>query len=241
MAGEVLKLRFAAMVPAIVCLGAAVLGGTRVSTADARDARSTLAGLVELLGRDGKRSPAANTVVWIPGIAPEDAGGAPVMASKDKRFAPHVLAVAAGTEVSFPNVDPIFHNVFSLSPENRFDLGLYRKGAAKSVHMVSPGLVRVFCNIHADMAAFVMVLDHAAFTVTGPDGRYRFASVPAGAHVVHVWNERAANQERAITIEADAASPHADFVLDVSTFKAQSHKNKFGREYPPVNKDVDRY
>jgi len=124
-----------------------------------------LAGKVEILDKDKKHAPGANSVVWIPGlnVPTPSTMVMPEMASQDKRFAPHILAVAAGTEVSFPNRDPIFHNVFSLTPEDKFDLGLYRKGAAKSVRLTTPALVRIYCNIHADMAAFVMVLDKAQF------------------------------------------------------------------------------
>jgi plastocyanin len=224
-----------------------------------------LSGRIEILDKDKKRWPGANSVVWIPGIAhsgtaPAAAATAASMASQEKHFAPHVLAVAAGTDVSFPNHDPIFHNVFSLTPENTFDLGLYRKGAAKSVRMGAPALVRIYCNIHSDMAAFVMVLDRAAFTVTDADGSYRLSlsALPAGTHSVYAWNERTGEQAQQITIgpagsgsasasaSTSAAAPTGsalklDFLLDASAYRAQGHKNKYGREYPPVSKDVDRY
>ena len=205
-----------------------------------------LAGRVDILDKDKKHTPGANSVVWIPGLTPPEAppaAGAPVMpamASQEKRFAPHILAVAAGTEVSFPNRDPIFHNVFSLTPENKFDLGLYRKGAAKSVRMTTPALVRIYCNIHADMAAFVMVLDRALFMVTGADGVYLLPAIPAGQYTVHVWNERTGEQTQPVTIDP-AAPARLDLLLDASAYKPQAHTNKFGRAYPPVSKDVDRY
>jgi plastocyanin len=251
-------LRFA-VVTVIVCFGAAILCVGSAHEPEPRhlappDAgRIELSGRIEILDKTHNRSPAANTVVWIPGVAQRDtpalpaaAATTPEMSSKDKRFAPHVLAVTAGTEVAFPNVDPIFHNVFSLSPENRFDLGLYRKGAAKTVRLIAPGLVRVYCNIHPDMAAFVMVLDRAAFTVTGTDGTYRLSAPPAGSYTVHVWHERSGEQEQPIVIAPSSAQPapapaRADFLLDGSPDKPQTHKNKNGRDYPPVSKDVDRY
>lgn len=201
-----------------------------------------LAGRVEILDKDKKHAPGANSVVWIPGLTqPASANSATAsMASQGKRFAPHVLAVSAGADVSFPNLDPIFHNVFSLTPENKFDLGLYRKGAAKSVRMSGQSLVRIYCNIHSDMAAFVMVLDHAAFTVTDADGGYRLP-VPAGQYTVFAWNERTGEQPQQVTIDPAAAPARLDFLLDASTYKPQPHKNKYGQNYPPVSKDVDRY
>jgi plastocyanin len=223
---------------------------------------ANLSGRIEILDKDKKRTPGAHSVVWIPGIAqsgtPASAGAGSAatastsMASQEKHFAPHVLAVAAGTDVSFPNLDPIFHNVFSLTPENKFDLGLYRKGAAKSVRMGAPGLVRIYCNIHSDMAAFVMVLDRAAaFTVTDADGGYRLAGLPAGQYSVYAWNERTGEQAQKIAIDqaglvqagpaSTSAAPKLDFLLDATAYRAMAHKNKYGREYPPVSKDVDRY
>ena len=206
-----------------------------------------LSGRVEILDKDKKHTPGANSVVWIPGLttAPPVATVMPEMASQDKRFTPHILAVTAGTEVSFPNRDPIFHNVFSLTPENKFDLGLYRKGAAKSVRMGAPTLVRIYCNIHSDMAAFVMVLDRAAFAVADADGTYRLSAVPAGQYSVYAWNERTGDQVQKLAIDpsapAGSPAPKLDFLLDASAYRAMAHKNKYGREYPPVSKDVDRY
>jgi plastocyanin len=217
--------------------------------AHAAAATTELTGTIEILDKDKKHAPGANSIVWIPGLTPASASAvsgpasaaATQMAQQQKRFAPHVLAVAAGTEVSFPNLDPIFHNVFSLTPENKFDLGLYRKGAAKSVRMGAPALVRIYCNIHADMAAFVMVLDHAAFTVTDAEGRYHLPAVPAGAYSVFVWNERTGARNLPLTVDPAAGGAHLDFTLDASAYKPQAHKNKFGRDYPPIRNDVDRY
>ena len=97
-----------------------------------------------------------------------------------KRFDPRVVAVRKNATVEFPNADPIYHNVFSVSGANRFDLGLYRSGASKSKKFDEPGLVRVYCNIHPQMVGFVMVVDSDFVAVTGPDGAFRFESVPPG-------------------------------------------------------------
>ena len=103
------------------------------------------------------------------------------MKSDQKRFRPRVVAVPLHGSVDFPNVDSIYHNVFSVSGGNRFDLGLYRSGASKSRQFDEAGLVRVFCNIHPQMVGFVLVVDSDFVATTGPDGKFRFDGVPAGS------------------------------------------------------------
>ena len=108
------------------------------------------------------------------------------MASEGKRFLPHLVAIQAGETVDFPNADRIFHNAFSVSPGNQFDLGLYRKGASKSHTFTTPGVVHVYCNIHQDMAGYVLVLPSARAVVTGADGIFRFTDVQPGRQNVKV-------------------------------------------------------
>jgi plastocyanin len=112
----------------------------------------------------------------------------PQLAQKGQQFVPRVLAVAQGTAVEFPNMDPIFHNVFSLSPVKRFDLGRYPRGQSRRVVFTKPGLVNVFCDIHSSMAAYVLVLPHHAFTQPDADGAFRLPDLPAGRYVLHVWH-----------------------------------------------------
>jgi plastocyanin len=127
----------------------------------------------------------------------QDAGGAlppgrPGRASLDQRdetFVPHVLAITVGTIVDFPNNDKTFHNVFSLSRVRRFDLGRYGAGQSQSVRFDRPGIVRVFCDIHSHMNAFVHVFSHPYFAVTDADGRYRIDGLPPGRYTVAAWFE----------------------------------------------------
>ncbi|HYN42094.1 MAG TPA: hypothetical protein VE129_09980, partial [Thermoanaerobaculia bacterium] len=114
---------------------------------------------VTVIGSDGKSLPAADAVAWFPGLRGPAPAAPPRMSSRDKRFEPRVLAVPRGSAVTFPNYDKIFHNVFSLSEGSPFDLGLYRNGAARTTSFETPGVVRVYCNIHPQMAAYVVVLD----------------------------------------------------------------------------------
>jgi plastocyanin len=129
----------------------------------------------------------------------------PARAAMDQRnetFVPHVLAITAGTVVEFPNSDRFYHNVFSLSKPARFDLGRYAVGKSKSVRFNQPGIVRVFCEIHSHMNAFILVFGHPFFAMTDSDGRYRINNVPAGTYNVIAWNEGIASEPKAVTIPA---------------------------------------
>ena len=117
-------------------------------------------------------------------------------------FIPHVLPVLVGETVEFPNLDPIFHNVFSLSRTETFDLGRYPKGESRSVTFDKAGVVPVFCHLHSDMSAVVVVLENSLFVVPGPDGNYRISGVPEGRYKLIAWHERSEPVETEITVAA---------------------------------------
>ena len=135
-----------------------------------------------------------------------------VMDQRNETFVPHVLAVTTGTTVDFPNSDRIYHNVFSLSKARPFDLGRYAVGRSKSVRFDRPGIVRVFCDIHSHMSAFILVFSHPFFSVTGADGRYRIENVPPGSYTLVAWNEGVASASRSVIV-ADGTPTEADFTL----------------------------
>jgi plastocyanin len=112
------------------------------------------------------------------------------MRQEDERFAPHILPILRGTSVAFPNADDVFHNVFSLSSAKTFDLGRYPKGSVKSEQFDRSGVVQVFCHIHSDMSAVVLVLDNAFYTVPAASGHYEIDGVPPGEYTVIGWHER---------------------------------------------------
>jgi plastocyanin len=126
-----------------------------------------------------------------------------VMDQRNETFVPHVLAVMTGTVVDFPNSDKTYHNVFSLSKPKRFDLGRYAAGRSKSVRFERPGLVRVFCDIHTHMNAFILVFNHPYFDVTDVDGRFRLDDVPAGTYTVAGWYEGETRITRSVTVGAN--------------------------------------
>ena len=126
--------------------------------------------------------------------------GRAAMDQRNERFVPHLLAVMVGTYVDFPNSDLTYHNVFSLSRAKRFDLGRYAAGKSKGVRMDRPGVVRVFCDIHSHMNAFILVFNHPFFDVTDDDGRFELPSLPAGTYTLVGWYEGEARITRPVVV-----------------------------------------
>ena len=117
-------------------------------------------------------------------------------------FIPHVLPIVKGSTVDFPNRDPIFHNVFSLSGTESFDLGRYPKGDSRSVTFNQAGIVPVFCHLHSDMSAIIMVLENPFFVVPDPDGHYRIKNIPPGNYTLVAWHERSEQIEQQVDVIA---------------------------------------
>ena len=144
-------------------------------------------------------------------VAPSAAFEDPVrtrerMDQRNETFVPHVLAIRTGTIVDFPNSDRIYHNVFSLSPTRRFDLGRYAVGHSKSIRFDRPGVVRVFCDIHSHMSAFILVFSHRYFAVTQPDGTFQLPPVPAGTYMLAAWFEGEVRANRQVVVRAGETS-----------------------------------
>jgi plastocyanin len=147
---------------------------------------------------------APKTSALVPGHA--------VLDQRDERFVPHVLAITTGTVVDFPNSDRIYHNVFSLSKTRPFDLGRYAAGRSKSVTFDRPGIVRVFCDIHSHMNAFILVFNHPFYALTDMDGRYRIDNVPPGTYNLVAWNEGVSSGPQAVTVP-EGGEAELDFAL----------------------------
>ena len=148
----------------------------------------------------------ANVVVYFESAASLTGAGEPSpgpfrMEQSRETFLPHVLPVVAGAVVEFPNGDPIYHNVFSLSRASSFDLGRYPKGSSRTVRFDRTGIVKVFCHIHSDMSAVIMVLENPFFAVPDSSGEFSISGIPPGRYVVTGWHERARAIHREVTIE----------------------------------------
>lgn len=160
--------------------------------------------------------------------APAAAGKASIL-HKNKTFLPHVVAVPAGSTVTFPNDDAIFHNAFSRSSAEPFDMGLYRAGDSRQRVFAQAGAYHVFCNIHPQMSAFLVVAPTPYVAVAAPDGAWRL-ELPPGKYRVTVLSERAAAVSTELTVSGPTTA--SALVLDESAFVAAQHLNKFGKPYP---------
>jgi plastocyanin len=163
------------------------------------------------------------------------------LVQKDKKFTPHVLVVPTGSSIEFPNLDPFFHNVFSLFNGKRFDLGLYEAHSRRTVQFDREGISYIFCNIHPEMGAVVITLSTPYYGISKPDGSVVLHNVPPGSYRLNVWAENVANDSlstlsRVIEISAQniqLGTIHLKTTDDVM----RQHKNKFGQDYPPTGKD----
>jgi plastocyanin len=145
-----------------------------------------------------------NVVVYLKGVAPR-AALTPTrqeIRQENEAFVPPVLAITRGSTVDFPNADPFFHNVFSLSSVSTFDLGHYRQGDTRSMKFTRPGLVKVYCHIHSHMSASILVLDHPYFAIPADTGTFTIGDVPPGHYSLVGWHERIGERVTPIEVES---------------------------------------
>jgi len=206
-------------------------------------AQVTVTGQVVLLnGTSGSPvSDASQVVVWLTTLSgasakpPSPPRQELRLVQRHKSFEPHLLVVQAGSLVQFPNDDPFFHNVFSLFEGKRFDLGLYEAGSTRSVLFDKPGICYLFCNIHPEMSAVVVVLQTPYYAISDRAGQISISEVPPGRYEVEIWNERSlAGDLKSLTRQLDLSeSAHFLGTIPVRTNPNQmmAHKNKYGRDY----------
>jgi plastocyanin len=232
--------------PALCGLFLSLVGATTLAAA-------SVTGRVEL--RDSqdaavrKHMDFSGVVVWLepvtgsPAPAPESAAAR--MVQKDKTFTPHVLPIRVGTSVDFPNFDPIFHNAFSNYNGQLFDVGLYPPGTSRRVPFSRPGVVRVFCNIHANMSAVIVVLNTPYFEATQKNGNFQLDNVPAGEYTLRFFHERATQTTldvltRHVTVgEGSVTLPPVG--ISESGYIVIPHHNKYGHDYTAAPDDGGVY
>lgn len=200
---------------------------------------ATLSGRVELVGKDGKpmtgQAEARHAVVYFePAAAAKLQPVSLEMVTRGKEFVPLVLAVPRGSTVKFPNLDPILHNVFSVSTPNNFDLGLYAKGPGKAWTFNAAGIVRVFCNVHHAMVGYIVVLNTPYFATAGADGAFSLLNLPSGPGRLTVWHP----QTEPLTLELDPAKAgRTEARLTVTKERVPPHANKAGKAYSRTRRD----
>src|SRR5438270_11558593 len=212
--------------PAIACalaaLAALPLAGANVS------------GRISFVTKRGQNPVVNETLVWLEpttGKAPKRAPMTYQMVTRGKALVPHVLAIPVGSTVEFPNDDPISHNLFSLSSNNSFDLGLYRKGAGKSQKFESPGIVNVYCNVHPNMSAVIHVMATPYFAFADANGNFSVSNVPAGKYRLVAWNEQGGQNETPVEVTGAAAPAPIALTLDSRNYRASQHMDKTGKPY----------
>lgn len=197
-------------------------------------------GTISFLTKRGQRPIINETLVWLEPMgarAPRRAAESVQMTTRNKTLIPHVIAIPAGSTVSFPNQDPISHNLFSLSSGNSFDLGLYRRGPGKSEKFEAPGIVNVYCNVHPNMSAVIHVMATPYYGFADANGRYAF-EVPPGRYRVIAWNEQGGTTETVADVGPAGLPAPLALTIDSRNYRVTEHLNKIGKPYQaPSTKD----
>jgi plastocyanin len=228
---------------AMVLAGVLFLCGGSGSTLQAQGIAVT--GTVTVTRATGARAGKmdnANAVIWLKPVKSAATRSldpaAPArfkMLQQHKRFDPHVLVVPAGSVVEFPNLDPFFHNVFSMFDSKRFDLGLYEAGASHSTLFDRAGVCYIFCNIHPEMSGVVVVVESPYYALSNKAGEFSIPNVTPGRYLVAIWHERGKLEApevapREITVSRENASLPMIRLIDSGQIMAP-HKNKYGHDY----------
>lgn len=182
------------------------------------------------LGKDAAEDPLAfersRVVIYLEGHAAAPAKPATLtMQQLNRRFAPDLLVVPVGSTVLFPNMDPIFHNIFSLSKPKSFDLGSYNKGDSRSVSFTKPGIVYVYCHLHPNMEATIVITPNRWYARSDGSGNFRIPNVPPGQYTVVAWHKAAGFSRKTITIEP-GHNATADFFIPISDQAQQNASMK---------------
>ncbi len=202
------------------------VGGSEEDEPDKKPARGSLTGVMKV---DGQPLNGRLGVIMVTPASGKWARRTPkqrIIEQRDRQFAPHVMMVPVGSTVSFPNFDPVFHNVFSLSPTKPFDLGIFKNGESRDVTFEKEGILRIGCNLHANMSAYLVIVAAPHYVVTQPDGKFRFKSLAPGKYKVRAWSERSSEP---VTQMIDVKEGPNDITIDVKgSAQADLGTDKFG-------------
>lgn len=192
----------------------------------------TIRGSVDLVGTTlgSRATDPRDAIVYV-----EDAVGGALpkppfeMVQRDKRFQPSLLVVPVGASVTFPNRDVVLHNVFSMGSAAPFDLELFANGESRSVHLERPGIVPVFCNIHPQMAAHILVVSNGFFVRPGADGTFELRGVPPGNYPIVAWFPFGRTVREEVRVEPGQTTVVSFKLREI--VGADRHPNKHGKPY----------
>ena len=201
-------------------------------------APGTIRGKITIKKKDGSdKKDYSEVVVYVSDVEQREPQARAEILQKDRTFVPRVLAVAVGSQVAFPNADGIEHNVFSHSENAEFDLGRFGKGAGKPYKFDKQGVAEIFCNIHKNMVAYVVVTPSKLAAVTGADGSFEITGVPPGKHKVMIWERFAKPKFQEVTVDVPAGGvAKLSHPISEAIEADPPHKNKFGTDYPTTYK-----
>jgi len=212
----------------VIASVAAALVASFVAPAVAQPTGRVL-GTVKVSEADGQPASAADVIVYLVGFSEPPTDKISTIAQKGRKFVPDLIAVTVNEKVEFPNYDTFLHNVFSQSVPRKFDLGSFKRGESKTKDFPVPGVVDVYCNIHPEMAATILVLPNRRHTLAAPDGKFVLDGVPPGDWTVFAYTRRS-------TVPASAkvsVKPGADATIDFALVRGAepAHLNKYGEKY----------
>lgn len=201
---------------------------------DNQEAVASISGSVTVLNVNGDPlEDRSNTLVFLDGVVVATADLStenPIKISqRGGRFTPRVLPVVQGATLRFFNDDDTFHNVFSLSRAAPFDLGIYQKGTYKDVKLNSTGVIKIYCNLHPNMASTVVSLNNPWFAITASDGSFVIEQIPPGDYTLRVWHEFGGTFTKPISLAAGGSYTEAMAIQNTGV--SRDHTNKFGKPY----------
>jgi plastocyanin len=218
-------MRAAAVLAAVASLGGS--GGSGVTAAAPPSGR--VLGTVKVTEADGQPGNPTDVIVYVTGFNEPPSDKVTKIAQKGRKFVPDLVAITVNEKVAFPNYDAFLHNVFSQSVPRKFDLGSFTRGETKEKDFPAPGVVDVYCNIHPEMAATILVLPNRRHTVAGADGRFTLEGVPPGDWTVFAYTRRVIRPASArVTVKAGV-----DTTVDLAIMRGPepAHLNKYGEKY----------
>ena len=202
----------------------AAVGNSDDDEPDAKPKRGSLSGVLQVDGKPFGSEPAVITLEPANGRFTKRTPVHRVVEQRGREFAPHILAIPTGSTVAFPNFDPVFHNVFSVSPTKSFDLGIYKNGESREVTFDKEGILRIGCNLHANMSAYLVIVAAPHYVVTKPDGSFSFRTLAPGKYKLRAWTDVSGEPLNQIVEVAEGANTvtvnaHASGSGDLGTDK----------------------